>query len=168
MMSPNVATYQIVRRKRSRMSRWIPWRDEVASIAKTISGAAHRLDQLDWVVVVDLPAQPPHQHLEHIRERVVVLVPDVRRDRRAIDYLPVMKHEKLEQRELLRCQLDRFSRPPHAVRIEIDLEIGDLQRFRKGSPAPPRQSPDSRQQLPEGKRFREIIIGADLEARHTI
>src|SRR5258708_37899042 len=90
MMSPNVATYQIVRRNRSRMSRWIPSRDEVASIAKTISGAADRLDQLDGVVVVDLPAQPPHQHLAHVWDEnhdpfTNVLEVLVRRPRREID-----------------------------------------------------------------------------------
>src|ERR1700686_3198537 len=117
MMSPNVATYQIVRRNRRRMSRWIPSRDEVASIAKTISGAAHRLDQLDREVVVDLSAQPPHQHLEHVREGIVVLVPDVRGDCRPIDHLPVMRHEKLEQRELFRCQLDGLPRASHRGRL---------------------------------------------------
>src|ERR1700730_7613087 len=168
MMSPNVATYQIVRRNRSRMSLWIPDRDEVASIAKTISGAAHRLDQLDGVLAGDLPAQPPYQHLEHVREGIVVFLPDVRGDRRSIDHLPVMKHEELEQRELLCRQLDRFSRASHAVGFEIHLEIRDLQRFGQWSSAPPCQRPDSRQQLPEREQLREIVVGADLEPRDAI
>ena len=61
-MRPNVAPYQIVRRSRSRMRRWIPSRDEVASIAKTIPGAPHGLDQLDGVLIVDFATEPPHQH----------------------------------------------------------------------------------------------------------
>src|SRR6266481_5471908 len=168
MMSPNVATYQIVRRNRSRTSRRIPSRDEVASIAKTISGAADRLDQLDGVVVVDLPAQPPHQHREHVREGIVVLVPDVRGYRRPIDHLPVMKHEKLQQRELLRRQLDLFPGTPHAVGLEIDLEIRDLQSFREGSPTPSGERPDPRQKLPEREWLGEVVVGANLEAGHTI
>jgi hypothetical protein len=167
-MSPNVATYQIVRRSRSRISRWIPDGDEVASIAKTISGAANRLDQLDGVVVVDLPAQPPHQHLEHVREGIVVLVPDVRGYRRPIDHLPMMKHEEFQQRELLRCQLYLFSSAPHAMGFEIDLEIRDLQSFRKGSPTTSGERPDPRQKFPECERLGQIIVGTDLEACHTI
>src|SRR6266516_1600673 len=107
MMRPRVAPYQIVRRSRSRMRRWIPSRDEVASIAKAISGAAHGLDQLYRILVVDLSAQTPHQHLEYVREWVVVLVPDVCGNRSAIDDLTVMEHKKFQQREFFRRQLDR-------------------------------------------------------------
>src|SRR2546423_3280233 len=96
MIRPSVATYQMVSRSRRRMRRWIPSRDEVASVAKAIPGAAHCLDQLDGEVVVDLPAQASHQHFEHVRERIVVLVPYVGRNRCPIDDLPMMKDEELE------------------------------------------------------------------------
>src|SRR5689334_13306172 len=97
MIVANVATYQIVRRMRSRTSRCSSPRDEVASIAKTISGAAHSLDQLVWKLIVDLSAQAPHQHLEHIGERIMVLVPDVCGDRSPVDHLSVVQNEKLQQ-----------------------------------------------------------------------
>src|SRR5438105_9721459 len=100
MISPKVATYQIVSRSRSRTRRWMPSRDEVASIAKAIPSAAHCLDQLDRKFVIDLPAQAAHQHLEHVREGIVVLVPHVGGDRRAVNHLAVVQHEELQQREL--------------------------------------------------------------------
>src|SRR6266480_7448698 len=96
MMRPNVAPYQIVRRSRSRMRRWMPSRDEVASIAKAIPGAPHGLDQLYRILIVDLPAETPHQHLEYVRKWVVVLVPDVCGDRSAIDDLAGMEHKKFQ------------------------------------------------------------------------
>src|SRR4051812_34420702 len=99
MISPKVATYQIVSRRRSRTRRRMPSRDELASVAKAISGAPHRLNQLFGILVVDLATQPSHQHFEDVGERVVVLVPDVRRYRRAIDDLPMMENEEFEQRE---------------------------------------------------------------------
>ena len=125
MIRPKVATYQIVRRSRSRMRRWIPSRDEVASIAKTIPGAPHGLDQLDGVLIVDFATEPPHQHLEDVSERVVILVPDVRGDRGPVNDLSMMKHEKLQQGEFFRGQLDRIPGASHALRIEIDLEVGN-------------------------------------------
>src|SRR5689334_4526259 len=97
MIVPKVARYQIVRRIRRRMSRSRPPRDEVASIAKAISGAAHRLDQLVGKLIVDLSAQAPHQHLEHVGEGIVVLIPDMRSDRGSVDHLSMVQHKKLEQ-----------------------------------------------------------------------
>src|SRR4051812_9726887 len=118
MISPNVATYQIVRRSRRRTRRWMPGcDDEEASIAKAISGPAYGLDQLVWKIVVDLPPKPSHQHFEHVGERVVVFVPDVRGDGSAVDHLSMVQHEKLEQREFLSRELDRLARPAHAVRV---------------------------------------------------
>ena len=97
MIRPKVATYQIVSRNRSRTRRWMPSRDEVASIAKAISGAAYRLDQLEGKFIVDLSAQSPHQYLEHIGKWVVVFIPDVRGDCRAVHHLAPVQHEELEQ-----------------------------------------------------------------------
>ena len=124
-MRPNVATYQIVRRRRRRTRRWMPPREECASVTKAVSGASHRLDQLDWVIVIDLPAQAPHQHLEHVREGVVVLIPHMGGNCCAIDDLPVMQDKKLEQRELLGGQLNGFAGTTHPVSVEIDFEISN-------------------------------------------
>ena len=88
------------------MRRWIPSRDEVASVAKAIPGAAHCLDQLDGEFVVDLPAQAAHQNLEHVGEGIVVFVPHMGGDCSAIHDLPVMQNEELEQRKLLGSQLE--------------------------------------------------------------
>src|SRR6476661_4311943 len=101
MISPKVATYQIVRRSRRRTRRCIPTRDEFASITEAVSSAADGLNQLVRVVVVDFPPQASHQDLEHVRERIVIFVPHVRRDCCAIDDLSAMEHEELEQGELL-------------------------------------------------------------------
>src|SRR5882724_5729672 len=163
MISANVATYQIVSRSRSRTRRWRPSRDEVASVAKAISGAAHCLDQLDGEFVVDLPAQAAHQHLEHVGEWIVVLVPDVGRDGSPVHDLPVMEHEKLEQREFFGGQLDWLPGAPYALRLQIDLEVRYAKSLRQRSSATPRQRTDARQQLAECERLGQIVIRADVE-----
>src|SRR6266550_1762833 len=167
-MRPRVAPYQIVRRSRSRMRRWIPSRDEVASIAKAIPGAPHGLDQLYRILIVDLPAQTPHQHLEYVRERVVVLVPDVSGNRSAINHLPVMKHEEFQQRELLRRQLDRLPRAPHPLAIEIDLEIRNAKSLRQRRAAAPGKRSNSRDQLAEREGLGEIVVSANFQTGHAV
>src|ERR1700694_723603 len=86
MISPKVATYQNVRRRRSRTRRWMPPREESASVTKPVSGASHCLKELRCIFVVDLAPKAPHQHLEYVGEGVVVLIPDVGGDRGAIDH----------------------------------------------------------------------------------
>src|SRR5689334_11426944 len=93
-MRPNVAAYQMVRRKRMRVSGCIGR----CSLAEPISRAAHRVDQPRREAVVDLAAQPPDEYLEHVGERVVVVVPHVRGDGRAIHHLALVLQEKFEQR----------------------------------------------------------------------
>src|SRR5256714_11091777 len=168
MISANVATYQIVSRSRSRIRRWMPSRDDVASVAKAIPGAAYCLDQLDGEFVVDLPAQAAHQNLEHVGEGIVVFVPHMGGDCSAIHDLPVMQNEELEQRKLLGSQLDRFAGAAHSLCFQVDLEIGDTKRFRQRSSAAPGQRSHSRQQLAKSERLGEIIVGADFKAGNAI
>ena len=73
----------------------MPAREEFTSVTKAVSGASHRLDQLGWVIVVDLPPQAPHQHLEHVREGVVVLIPHMSGNCRAIYDLTWMQDMEL-------------------------------------------------------------------------
>src|SRR6185437_3568863 len=91
-IAPKVARYHAVRPRRRRAS---GARAMVGSLGEAIAGAAQRLDQLRLEVVVDLATQPPNEHLEHVRERIVVVVTDVGGDRRAVDDLAAMQHEEL-------------------------------------------------------------------------
>src|SRR3954468_12675855 len=166
MMSAKVATYQMVRRSRSLTSRWIPSRDELASVAKAISGSANCLNQLDRIFVVDLAAEPSYQHLEHVGERIVVLIPDVRRDRGAIDHLPGVQHEEFEQRELLGRQLDLVSGAAHSLGVKIHLEVGDVKGLGKGPPPASRQPPPARRELENRERLVGVVVPPHVESRH--
>lgn len=146
----------------------MPAREECTSVTKAVSGASHRLNQLGWVIVVDLPPQAPHQHLEHVREWVVVLIPHMGGNRRAIDDLTWVQDKKLEQREFLGSELYGFAGAPHPVRLQIDFEIGNAQGFREWSSAPSSQRPHSRQQLTERERLGQIIVRTHLESRHPV
>src|SRR3982751_2757857 len=168
MMRPNVATYQMVRRSRSLTSRWMPSRDELASVAKAISGSANRLNQLDGIFVVDLASEPAYQHLEHVGERIVVLIPDVRRDRRAVDHLSRVQHEELEQRELLRRQLDLVSRAAHSLGVQIHLEVGDVKGLGQRRAAPSRPRAHALRELAKRDGLGGVVVGTNVESRHSV
>src|SRR4051812_3037700 len=168
MMRPNVATYQMVRRSRSLTSRWMPSRDELASVAKAISGSANRLNQLDWIFVVDFAAEASYQHLENVGERIVVLIPDVRRDRGAIDHLSRVQHEELEQRELLRRQLDLVSGAAHSLSVQIHLEVGDVKGLGQWRATASRQRPHARQEREKGDGLGGVAAPPPAEPRHSV
>src|SRR5438445_80458 len=101
----NVKTpaYHAVRYSRRRASGCI----SEPSRAEAVARAAQRRDQLGLEAVVDLAAQSRHEHLQHVHERIVVVVPHVRRDRGAIEQASLVHYEQLEQGELLRGEGDR-------------------------------------------------------------
>src|SRR5206468_12785351 len=98
----NTPAYSRVSRSRRRVSGL----GRRTSGPEPVARAAQRRDQLGLVPVVDLLAQPPHQHLEHVGEGIVVVVPDVAGDRGAVQDLALVQHEQLEQGELLGRQRD--------------------------------------------------------------
>jgi hypothetical protein len=162
-MRPKVATYHIVRRSLSLTRRCSPPRDELPSVAKPVSGAPHGLDQLDWIIVVDLPSQPAHKHLEHIRKWIVVLVPDVRGYRCPVYDLSPVENKKFEQRKFLRRQFDRPAVAAHSLAIEVYFEVSDAHRLGEGSATAATESADTSQQLAKREGLGEVIVGAYFE-----
>src|SRR5207245_10288418 len=118
--STSTPAYQAVSCSRSRASGSIRNR----SRPEAVPGAALRRDQLGLEAVVDLAAQPPHQHLEDVRERIVVVVPHVRRDRGTVEHLSRVRDEQLEQREFLGAEGHGTATAPHLARRDVDLQVG--------------------------------------------
>src|SRR5437773_5016752 len=127
-----IPAYQAVRRSR----RWASDCISAASGAEPVAGASQRRDQLRLETVVDLAPQPPDQHLEHVRKRVVIVVPHVRGDRGAVEDATLIQHEQLQQRELLRAERDRPTATLYPAGAEIDLEVRNpVPGRRQGRPA---------------------------------
>src|SRR5262245_46424002 len=117
-MRPKVAPYQAVSPSRSRAS------GRASLGAKAVPHPAHGVDQRRLEAVIHLASQPPHQDLEHVGERVMVVVPHVRRDRGPSHDGAGVRDQHLEQCELLRRQLDRGVAAPYAARGQVYLEVG--------------------------------------------
>src|ERR1700737_4851793 len=168
MISPNVATCQNVRRRRRRTRRWMPLREESASVTKPVSGASHCLNQLRRIFVVDLAPQAPHQHLEHIGEGIVVLIPDVGGNCRAIDHLSLVQDKKLEKGKFLCRELYGFSGAPHPLRLQIDFEVGNAECLWEWGTPPSPQCPHPREKFPEREGLGQVIVRSDFQPRHSI
>src|SRR6185503_11899101 len=137
--------------------------------AESIPGPAQRRDQFRTEAVIDLAAQAPHQYVEHVREGIVILIPDVRRDGGAIDDLALVPHKQLQQGELLGGQLDRSGTATHRAGAQVHLEVRDAVSVGcEGQRSPPRQRLQPRDQLLEGERLGEVVVRADLETTDSV
>src|SRR5918996_3401263 len=74
--------------------------------AQAVPGAAHRLDRLAVERAVDLLAQVAHVDVDDVRPVLVAVVPGVLEELEAREDLAGPAHEGLEDRELLRRELD--------------------------------------------------------------
>src|SRR5258707_15498293 len=128
-MMQNVTTYHAVSWSRSRSTCGRIMRG-AASEAEAVSGATHCVNQFRLEAVVDLPAKSADENLEDIGEWIVILVPHMRSDRRSVDDDVLVGGEKLEQREFLRCEIDRLPVARRTFSRQVDLEIRDRDLLR--------------------------------------
>src|SRR6185437_1621084 len=163
-MSPNVAAYQAVRPSRMRVSGCI----DRSGLPEPVARAAHRVDEARREALVDLAPQPPDEYFEHVGERIVVVVPHVRRNRRAIDDFSLVLQKELEQRVLLAGEHDLRSGAPDAVGAEIHLEVLDAPQRWLETRLTSRECVDAREQLAKRERLHEVVVGAGLQTADAI
>src|SRR5262249_8337548 len=133
-----------------------------------VACAANRVNQLRLEIVVDLSTKSSYQDLQDVRKRVVIVVPDMSGDRRAIDHLPLVPSEKLEQSKFFRGQSDLSLRTLHLAGLQIDSESRDLNALGSERRLATRQRANPCEELAESERLREIIVGARLESAHAV
>ena len=101
--------------------------------------------------IVDLGAQAPDRHVDHVGIAVEVHVPDQGNDLRAGQGFPWVAHEQAQQGEFLGSQLDAQVTPERAVATRIQLKVCDPQgRVVHHLVATPLQRADA------GKQFRKL------------
>ncbi len=72
---------------------------------------------------VDLQAQSANVHLDHIRERIVTLIPHVLGDVFACYQLARATREVFEQGIFFGCKLDGPPGPPYVAAANVDTQI---------------------------------------------
>src|SRR4051794_32850353 len=153
-IAPNVAKYHAVSPRRRRASGGRGMR----SAGEPIAGTAYRLNQLRLEAIVDLASQSPNEDLEDVRKRVVVVVPHMCRNRRAIHDLAAMEDKEFEEGELFRRQLDRSAGAADAARGQVYFEIGDRRDARHHRRLSSHQGTNAGHELTERKWLGDIIV----------
>src|ERR1035437_6898174 len=125
-----------------------------------VTYASHGRDQLLPLARVDLLAQVVDHDVHDVRARIEVVSPRVLGDQRAAHHAPLVAAEVLEHDELLRRELHQRAAAPHLPRVEIELEIADLQDRRGEDAGTARERLDPREQLLEGEGLGDIVVGA--------
>src|SRR5262245_17933860 len=95
------------------------------SYAEAVTRAAHSVDQLWLEAVIDFSAQPPDQHLEHICEWIVVLIPNALGNGSAREHSVLIAHQYLEQLPLFSGQRDRFTAALDPPAAQIDDQVSN-------------------------------------------
>src|SRR2546428_12560910 len=117
-----------------------------------VAHAAHGVDQLRLVPVIDLLAQPRDHDVHDVRPRIEMIIPGVLSDQRARHHAALMAHQVLEHRVLLRGELDRLAAALHLAAPGVEGEVGDLQDRRRGLPWPPPRRRPARPPAPPRAR----------------
>src|SRR6186997_2403634 len=89
--------------------------------------SASRRDQRRLAGAVELSPQPLHVDIDDIRERIVLIVPDMLGDITAPDHLARAPREEFEQRILASCQPDAAFASGRRARAGIDRHVPDHQ-----------------------------------------
>ncbi len=102
-----------------------------------------------------------------VGEPVVIHVPDMLHDHGAAERTAAVAHHVFEDAEFLGGELDILAAAAHLAADAVEREVAHLQPFRSGLAAA-QQSAHPRQQLDEGKRLHQIVVGAAFEALYPI
>jgi hypothetical protein len=76
-------------------------------------------------IAVDFRPQTRDMHVDHVRLRIEMIIPDVFEQHLARHRLTGIPHEVLEQAEFTRLQIELFAAALHGARQQIHLEIAD-------------------------------------------
>ena len=82
--------------------------------------------------------------------------------------LSLVTHQILDQLEFTDGELDRLAAAHHLSSDEVELQIAHAKTQRLGHTAAAQQRPNARQDLFEGERLDQIIIGAAIETGDPI
>src|SRR5580698_8481226 len=117
---------------------------------------------------VELAPQIADLHIDDIRLRHKVEIPNILEQHRPRHDLPGSAHEVFEQGEFPRQQINRLAVAPDAPFNEIHLQGADLQTREPRVAAPAKERFDSRGELADVERLDQIIVAAGLQSVNPV
>src|SRR5438093_8616761 len=131
-----------------------------------VSFAAPSSNQRFCAAPIELPPEPLHVYIDYVRQRIVVLVPDMLGNVRAADDVAGAPREIFKERVFLGSQPQLARADPGAATARLEHQRSDCHPLRQQRPpASPDQRAQTGQQLAEIERLDEVVVGAAVEAR---
>src|SRR4051812_25200704 len=165
-VSPTIATELATKTIAYHSARRKPrvWRSRSRHL-ENIANPPDGVDHLGLEALVDLLAQPEHEHVHDIRSRIEAVIPDVRQDHRLRHHPAGVAHQVFEQRELTCAQLDVVPLPCGTSRHQVERQVanGEMGRGRSAG-RPPDEGLDARQQLGKGERLGQVVVAAGFKS----
>jgi hypothetical protein len=140
--------------------------------ARPPSPAGHRsrypTPRVDQRRIAELAAQRHHRHPDHVGERVDVLVPRLLQQ-------PLGRHDRalgpqqlLQHQELLVAQAERAAVAGRLAAGRVEPDAVPLQHRRGGPVRPAGQRANPGDQLGQGERLGQVVVGAQLQTGHPV
>src|SRR5579859_258555 len=117
---------------------------------------------------LQLPPELRNVHVEDVRRVRVAGPPDLLQDHPVREQLALVPGEIAEQVELVRGQVNRLAGDPDLVRLEVDLELAQGDQRLPGWAGTPEDGAETRQQLVDSDRLRDVVVGPRVECRDLL
>src|SRR5271154_7024225 len=123
MPAPTALSSRIASARRKAVAR----KSLPSAVTNHVSGAAHGVQQRRVKIPVDLGAQARYMHIDHVRLRIEMVVPDMLEQHGAGDHFARVLHQIFQQAKLARLQDDLLAPSGYLMRQPVERQIGDLE-----------------------------------------
>src|SRR6266446_10037076 len=135
-----------------------------------ISGAADRLNHVEFKAMIDFAAQPADVAFDHAGLRIEMNSPHIFQQHAPREHPIRISREILQQAKFLRQQLNVLPGAHDGSLQQVQLDRSHAQPGRRllRVARPARKHPDPRQQFRERKRLDQVIVAARLQSLYPI
>jgi len=113
-------------------------------------------------------SEPRDHHVHDVGSGVEVVVPGVLGDQRPRHDAPLVAHQVFEDCVLLRRQIDGLAAALHLAAPGVERQVGDVQHRRSDGLGAASQRFHPRQQLLQGERLGDVVVGAHAQRLHFV
>src|SRR5579863_9623081 len=137
---------------------------------KFVSGAADRLNHVEFEAMIDFAAQPADVAFDDAGLRIEMNSPHVLQQHAPREHPIRIAHEILEQAKFLRQQFNVLAGAHDGSFQQVQLHRSHVQTDRRllRVTRPARKHPDPRQQFRERKRLDQVVVAARLQSLYSI
>src|SRR6478735_3788217 len=134
-----------------------------AGYREAVAAPAQRLDGPQRFIRIELAAQSPDEHLDHVAVALVVLVVETLGQLGLRDDVTGAQHHVLEQPIFEGGEFDRRAVELHRLRARVEMDGSALEDGRRPATRAAHQRLHARQDFLEVIRLGDVVVGAGLQ-----